>query len=213
MPIDIKLPELGEGVTSGDVLEVLVAVGDTITKNQGIVELETEKATIAVPANQAGVVLKIHVAVGDTVNVGQPLISIETSAASVLEKPAVAPANSTPPNTAKTTTPAPTKSPPKAPAAPQPSPAPVASSALAASKQSSSASGEPIRQADDSTGLGAVAAGPSPRRFAREVGVDLRRVTGTGPGGRIKREDILQVVRNSSSSNQRPGAIPANAFQ
>ncbi len=205
MSIDIKLPELGEGVTSGDVLEVLVSVGDTIAKNQSIVELETEKATIAVPASQAGVVKKIHVSVGDTVNVGQALISIDASTASVAEKPvtaapqAVSPAPTKPPSP-KPVTPSASSSAP-APKTSQPKPTqdepPVRRSVIAPAPATIS---QPV--VAESTGMGSVPAGPSIRRFAREVGVDLRRVTGSGPGGRISRDDILHVVRSGSSSQR-----------
>ncbi len=226
MPIDIKLPELGEGITSGDVLEVLVAVGDTIAKDQGIVELETEKATIAVPASQAGVVSKIHVSVGETVNVGQPLISVEAEAKAATEKPAPAPKPAsakpaetpTPAKPVEATSDAPKSSTPAAVTAPttakpesvpEEEPAkPSASKPRPASPKIPTAA--PAAESAESDGMGAVAAGPSIRRFAREVGVDLRRVTGSGPGGRISREDILQVVR-SSSSNQRSGALAPNA--
>ena len=213
MPIELKLPELGEGVTSGDVLEVLVAVGDTIAKNQGIVELETEKATIAVPASQAGVVSKIHISVGDTVNVGQALISIDANPVSVTEKPAATAPQAAIPAANNSNTPMPV--------------APTTSSSASPAKTSQPKSindEPPVRRpmsapapattsqpvVAESTGMGLVPAGPSIRRFAREVGVDLRRVTGSGPGGRILRDDILHVVRSGSSS-QRIGVAGATA--
>ena len=62
MPTEVKLPNLGDGVDSGDVLDVLVKEGDVIAKDQGILEIETGKATIQVPSNQAGKVVKVHVA-------------------------------------------------------------------------------------------------------------------------------------------------------
>lgn len=230
MPIDIKLPELGEGIASGDVLEVLVAVGDTIAKDQGVVELETEKATVSVPSSQAGVVTKIHVSAGDTVNVGQPLISIEASAAAPAEKkPAATSGNEakSPPATPAASqekpasSPATAKQPAAAPKAVAPTPStkstPANGAELAKPTEDSSPSPSPAKRsttaapvAAEAAGMGSVAAGPSIRRFAREVGVDLRRVTGTGNGGRITREDILQVVR-SGSAGQRVAASPTAA--
>ena len=78
MATEFKLPELGENITSGDVVNVLVKEGDQIEANQGVVELETDKAVIEVPAPHAGKVTKVHVQKKQTVEVGQPLISIET---------------------------------------------------------------------------------------------------------------------------------------
>ena len=89
--IDIKLPELGDGIESGDVLEVLVREGDVITKDQGIVELETDKATVEVPSSHAGTVKKVHVNSGDTIMIGATMISIEASVSSAPKSPPAAP--------------------------------------------------------------------------------------------------------------------------
>ena len=74
---EMKLPELGDGIDSGDVLEVLVKVGDFIEREQGIVELETDKATVEVPSSFAGKITKIHVSEGQTVPIGATLITVE----------------------------------------------------------------------------------------------------------------------------------------
>ena len=79
MTIEVKLPELGDGIESGDVLEVLVQEGDTIAEEQGIVELETDKATVEVPCSHAGRIVKVHVQIGDTVAIGGTLITIEAA--------------------------------------------------------------------------------------------------------------------------------------
>ena len=78
---DVTLPELGENITSGDVLRVLVKPGDTINKDQSVVELETDKATIEVPTSVAGTVKEIKVKPGDKVKVGQAILSVEDGAA------------------------------------------------------------------------------------------------------------------------------------
>ena len=70
MTVEIKLPALGEGVQSGDVLEVLVKEGDTVSKDDGLIELETDKATVIVPSEVSGVVASVSVNEGDTVAVG-----------------------------------------------------------------------------------------------------------------------------------------------
>src|SRR5580698_4284896 len=86
--MDVKLPPLGEGADSGNVVSILVKEGDVIAKGQGIIELETGKAVAPVPASAAGKVTKIIVAVGDKISVGQPILSLEAGAAPA--KPAVA---------------------------------------------------------------------------------------------------------------------------
>ncbi|HUP78602.1 MAG TPA: biotin/lipoyl-containing protein, partial [Pirellula sp.] len=101
MSTEIKLPSLGEGVESGDVLEIMVKIGDVIKKGQSIVELETDKATVSVPSPLAGKILSLAIKEGETIKIGTVLASIE----------AVAPA-------------APTSAPVASPAPPQP-PAPV----------------------------------------------------------------------------------------
>src|SRR5205085_8434346 len=92
MPTDFTLPELGENVTAGDVVRVLVAPGDTLTKDQPVLELETDKATIEVPSSVAGKVTDVKVKVGDKVKTGQAILSVE-SAVAVESAPAAAPAS------------------------------------------------------------------------------------------------------------------------
>ena len=94
MATEFKLPDLGEGVEAGDVVSVLVSVGDTIEQEQGIVELETDKALIEVPSSFAGVVTRVHVSAGDRVPVGQTLITVEeagTAEAAPADLPAAKP--------------------------------------------------------------------------------------------------------------------------
>ena len=74
--MDIKLPELGEGIESGDVLSVLVSEGDTVAKDQGLIELETDKASVEIPSTHAGTITKIHVNAGQTLGVGGVIVSL-----------------------------------------------------------------------------------------------------------------------------------------
>lgn len=197
--IDIKLPSLGDGIESGDVLEVLVREGDVIAKEQGIVELETDKATIEVPSTHAGTVKKVHVSSGDTIKIGATMISIEAAVAAA-PAPKPAPPAPAPPAPA----PAPTKQPvePPAPAEPKQAaaPTPQAPEPAPPAKPVSPPAPTPLEPVPSASvaDAGAVAAGPAIRRFAREVGVDLSSVVGTGPNGRITREDVLSVVREAS---------------
>lgn len=224
MSVEIKLPEIGEGIESGDVLEVLVHEGDVIEKDQDIIELETDKATMGVPSPQAGKVTKVHVREGQTVPIGATLISLDgvgqaetptaeaedaerardpdsAAAERTLEdeqeqsraEPAAqraeptAPASASPPSDTTTT--------------PEPSD-PTSVHTPTTSRPTPPSGSQPGQSATVRGGGADVAAGPAIRRFAREVGVDLSRVTGTGPGGRISREDILTVVRQASHAKK-----------
>src|SRR5262245_14020850 len=80
MSIEVKLPGLGDGIEEADVLEVLVKEGDRVEKDQGLVEVETEKATVQVPSSDAGVVKKIHVKSGESIHIGAPIVTLETDA-------------------------------------------------------------------------------------------------------------------------------------
>ena len=217
MAIEFKLPELGENVTSGDVVNVLVKEGDQIEANQGIVELETDKAVIEVPCPHAGRVTKVHVQKRQNVPVGSPLITLEADAPAAAEKPSQKPAapekeqasaKGEPQQPAKAEQaqakppakePGKEQKPPtagaaeraKAPESTQPEPS-VAGGPTKAQVQA------PQQARREENGLPAPAA-PATRRFARELGVDLHRVTGSGPGGRITREDVMEAVRQSNT--------------
>src|SRR5215831_9963244 len=91
MPTDFNLPELGENITAGDVLRVLVKPGDMLAKEQPVLELETDKATIEVPSSIAGQVKDIKVKAGDKVKVGQPILTVDDGSAAKTAAPAPAP--------------------------------------------------------------------------------------------------------------------------
>ena len=194
MAVEIKIPSLGEGVESGDVLEVMVAEGDAIEKGQPILELETDKATVMVPSPEGGVVKSINCGEGDTVAVGQAVLTIEAFESN--EAAAPAPAAAPEPVAAPEPEPAPAP-----PAAPTPAPAPVAAaSAPVAPAPAPVTPAAPTPAPAVPSPSAEVAAGPAIRRFAREVGVDLSTVQGTGENGRIVREDVLKVVREGAGS-------------
>ena len=211
MSTEVNLPELGDGIESGDVLEIFVAVGDVITEGQDIVEMETDKATVPVPASVGGKVTKILVNEGDTVAIGGPILEVEaaeTTAAATPEPASPEPASPEPaspepvtPEPAIASAPAPEAKaeatrpePATQPAVETPPPAPQPSGASQAVAAASSTT--------------VIPAGPAIRRFAREVGVDLSQVPGSGADGRITREDVLSVVRSASQSAR---ATPASA--
>lgn len=202
MAIEVKLPNVGDGIDSGDVLEIYVAVGDTVTKDQGLMELETDKATVTVPSPQAGTITKILVKPGQAVPIGTAIFEMEPSGAAPAAKPAapaptaaapVAPPVAPPPAPKPVEAAAPVAPKPAPVAAPQPA-APVAPVPVAPAPQTLVASAVEVADGGD-----LVAASPAVRRFAREVGVDLSTVQGTGEGGRITREDVLRSVREASA--------------
>ena len=192
MSTEVKLPELGDGIEAGDVLEIFVAVGDVISEGQDIVEMETDKATVPVPASVGGKVTKILVSEGDTVAIGGALLEVEATAVSA----PVAPKPDAPkPDAPKPDAPKPDTQ-PAPPATPEPvatTPAPVDPAPVEVQPTAS-----------------VIPAGPAIRRFAREVGVDLSQVPGSGDDGRITREDVLSVVRSASQTARATTTVPAS---
>lgn len=180
MATDFKLPDLGENIASGDVVSVFVSVGDVVKPGQALLEVETDKAVIEVPCPPGGRVASVLVKKGDTVKVGQTLLTLEAvgSAAFVATPVLASPAKPAPVAAA----PAPVAPPPVA-----PPPAAVKSVV------------EPEPSAPTPAATAVEPAGPAVRRLARELGVDLGRVKGSGPAGRILREDIVAAVRQGSA--------------
>jgi pyruvate dehydrogenase E2 component (dihydrolipoamide acetyltransferase) len=217
MAIEIKLPELGDGIESGDVLEIFVAVGDQISEGQDIIEMETDKATVPVPASIGGKVTKILVSEGETLPIGGAILEVEAAAesspaatpAAPAEQPAVPEAAVSQPPPSDPTPSEPISSPPPAVAEPTTPAAPVRDPAPLVPTGSTPSSAAPAAVVSSSPGV--IAAGPAVRRFAREVGVDLSRVAGTGDNGRITREDVLSVVRSASQSARSTASSTASA--
>ena len=205
---EFKLPNLGDGVAAGDVLRVLVKVGDTLAADQAVLELETDKATLEVPSTVGGRVAEIKVKQGDKVKPGQVVLVLEDAAGAVAAPAAAAPAAAAP-----------------APAAPAPAKAAMAAADDSGPGQADGPIDRPMMMADaapadtaaerhdkvlafqasrpaapaPSIGLAAPAA-PSVRRLARELGVDLHQVPGTGPGGRISQEDVKTFTKSVMAS-------------
>ncbi len=194
MAIEFKLPELGENVTAGDVVNVLVHEGQHIEGNQGVIELETEKAIVEIPCPHAGRVAKVHVKKGDTVHVGQTILTVEEAA------PAKAPE-----------TPAPAAAPAAQPPAPPSPPGAVGvPAAPAGAAPVAPAADADARAASREAPAGILPAGPAARRLARQLGVDLSRVQGTGPRGRITPEDVQAAAQaTTAAAPPSPAATPA----
>jgi pyruvate dehydrogenase E2 component (dihydrolipoamide acetyltransferase) len=196
MAIEFKLPELGENVESGDIVSVLVKEGDEVTADQPVFEVETGKAVVELPTPHAGKITKVHVTKGAKVKVGDALLTLEASGNGAAKTDAPKPAKpdqaQPPASAAQAPAPAaPAK--PKAEASPAPAEKPAkgeAKPAAAVSSGETSAGADPHRKLPP--------AGPATRRLARELGVDLGHVNGTGTGGRITEEDIKAAVREGS---------------
>jgi pyruvate dehydrogenase E2 component (dihydrolipoamide acetyltransferase) len=199
--IEVTLPSLGEGVKSADVLSVLVKVGDAVAKDQGILELETDKATVEVPSPAAGTVAEVRVKDGDQVSTGSVVLVLEGGASQAAPAAKTAPAG----KAAPAATPAAAAS-----AQPSKQAAPAASDAKAAAPLAPETR---AAQVAAGAGSGAVApprpnvpAAPSVRRLARELGLDIGDVKGSGPGGRISQADVMA---HAKSVITQAGAAPA----
>ncbi|MFZ1519730.1 MAG: dihydrolipoyllysine-residue acetyltransferase [Ignavibacteriaceae bacterium] len=165
--VDFHLPDLGENIASADVVNVLVKVGDVIEVDQAILEIETDKATIEVPTTIAGKVVEVFVKAGSKAKVGDVVIKVETGAVAVDE--------SKPPEVKKEE---------------------LTESPKVELKKETAPTGERVSmqasELDNQPPVlkGAAPAAPSVRRIAREIGVDINKVPGTGPNGRISMDDV-----------------------
>jgi pyruvate dehydrogenase E2 component (dihydrolipoamide acetyltransferase) len=216
------IPNLGDGIKGGDVLNVLVKVGDVVAKDQAVVELETDKATIEVPSSVAGTVTEVKIKKGDKVAVGQAVLTL-TGGGAAPAAPAAQPAA---PATVSAERVASLDVAPEAqgasPATPPPSfggkpsgspakpggPAEVVDFARGARPAAAAPAAPPAVDTRPPA-----AAAPSVRRLARQLGLDIHAVSGTGPGGRISSEDVLAHAKQVITS--RPaggGALPAVAL-
>jgi pyruvate dehydrogenase E2 component (dihydrolipoamide acetyltransferase) len=181
--MDLKLPKLGEGSDSGVVVSIFVNEGDTIAKDQTIIELENEKAVAAIPASAGGVVAKIHIKTGDKISAGQRILTLSGGSESPAPSaPAAKPA-------AKATA-------PKRPAAPTPEPEAEEEVIEVAEEESSETVAAPV-------------ASPSLRRWARELGINLGKVRGSGPGGRIETNDVKNYILRLQAAAAKPKAATA----
>ena len=236
---DFKLPELGENITAGDVVRVLVKPGDTIAKEQAVLELETDKATIEVPSSVAGVVKDVQVKAGQKIKVGDVILTVDGEAAGTAAKETKESKDAKGSKDAKARTgdtpePQPKGAPEEgglsqratpddAPVTDSTSTEPPAADGVAEPPPTSTE--DPIEDvaprqkrgevvdisraprhapqaapAADATPGNAPPAAPSVRRIARELGVDIRQVSGTGAAGRITADDVQGYVRQALSS-------------
>jgi pyruvate dehydrogenase E2 component (dihydrolipoamide acetyltransferase) len=199
MAIEFKLPELGENIEGGDVVSVLVAVGDVVSEGQSILEIEAGKASMEIPSPASGTIAAVHVAQGDSVEVGQLAFTIEAGEASAEAAPAEEP------EAAPEPAPAPEA---PAPVDEAPAPAPAAEAPAPGAEEAPA----PAPKAEPATAPApaekAVSAAPNVRRLARELGVDIHDVEPSTPGGRISMEDVKQFAKATLSTGgtvRKPG--------
>jgi pyruvate dehydrogenase E2 component (dihydrolipoamide acetyltransferase) len=200
----MKLPELGENIEGGDVLRVMVKPGDAIKKDQPVLELETDKATIEVPSSAAGVIKEIKVKPGEKVKVGQTIFIVDDGAGTSGDAAKADAPASKPAEPAKEEAPAPPK--PAEPAKAEPKrKAEVVE--MKPSKPAAAAAPAPASAAEPAS----IPAAPSARRLARELGVNIQDVQGSGPGGRISMDDVTAYARRLLSGAGAPRQAPAAA--
>jgi 2-oxoisovalerate dehydrogenase E2 component (dihydrolipoyl transacylase) len=179
---EFKLPDLGEGLEDAEVVRWLVSEGDEVRLNQPLVEVDTAKALVEIPSPVAGKVAKLHASEGGVVKVGAPLVTFEVAEEAaeakrtavlvgygVEDQPKVARRRRLRPKDGLGVRPQPPK-------------------------RSESASAEPSAPSGSSPPTGVVLAAPPVRKLAKEMGVDLSRVSGTGTGGRITKDDVVAVA-------------------
>jgi pyruvate dehydrogenase E2 component (dihydrolipoamide acetyltransferase) len=183
---EIVVPEVSDNVESGDVIKVLVKVGDAIVIDQPVIELETDKAVFEVPATEAGIVSEVNVKEGEKISIGQVILKVESdgiqgSQETVTEKPET-----------KQETEEPKK------IEVQPSESAVPETRTPEEKKSG------VIEASVLPGSSAPAS-PSVRRLARELGADVTQVKGTGPSGRISEDDVKLFVKNRMKGGLQSG--------
>ncbi|MBC8095231.1 MAG: E3 binding domain-containing protein, partial [Akkermansiaceae bacterium] len=183
--MDVKLPNLGEGADSGTVVNLFVKEGDQIAKDQPILELENEKAVATIPSTGAGVVTKVYVKAGDKITVGARLVSVSE------DGKAAAPAAAAPQAAAAKAKPAAPK--------------------LVEEPEEAEAAEEPESTENVDEINAQIAAAPTVRKVARELGIDLRKVRGSARGGRITMDDLKAYIQRLQRLAVQPKAAPGSA--
>ncbi|MFY2086949.1 dihydrolipoyllysine-residue acetyltransferase [Achromobacter xylosoxidans] len=190
-PVEIEVPDIGD-FKEVEVIEVMVAVGDTIKAEQSLITVESDKASMEIPASQGGVVKEVKVKVGDKVAKGSVVVVVEGSAPAA----AAAPAAKAEAASARSEAPAAKAEAPAAPATPAVGSRPAPAAAL------EDANLKPGQLPH---------ASPSVRKFARELGVNLSKVKGTGPKDRITADDVRGFVKTALASGAAPAAAGGSA--
>jgi pyruvate dehydrogenase E2 component (dihydrolipoamide acetyltransferase) len=192
--IEVKVPDIGD-FTDVPVIEVLVKAGDTVKAEDSLVTLESDKATMDVPAPAGGVIKSVGVKVGDKVSEGHLILTLEEAAGAAAPAPATPAAKAAPPTAPGAPAPAAAPKPPAA--------VPAAPTAPAPPVQATVAPSAPI----DDAAFRKAHASPSVRAHARALGVDLSQIKGSGPAGRILQEDVENYVKQVMSGAKVASAV------
>jgi len=203
---ELKLPELGENIESAVVSGLLVSPGDSVTKDQPILEVETDKATAEVPSDSEGVVKEIRVKVGDEIKVGHILLTLEEGAQQEASPSSTVPP--TEPRQKEEPAPGPASLEPPRPEAEEPR----AAAPAAPKTPAPDLAATPVVSHSPADGA-SIPASPAVRLRARELGIDISQVAGTGPGARLTMEDVTEHARMLISSRgwPVPESVPATA--
>jgi pyruvate dehydrogenase E2 component (dihydrolipoamide acetyltransferase) len=202
---EILVPDIGD-FKEVDVIEILVKPGDTVAKEQSLITLESDKATMEIPSPDSGVVKEIRVKVGDKISEGAPIVVLEAGEAEARQAAPAAPAPSAP---APAPAPAPSARTASAPAPTAERPEPPMEAVLEALSQARTVSAPVPAGLGPENGSFKPHASPSVRKFARELGVDLAKVTGSGPKGRILQSDVQAFVKGVMGRAPAPSAALA----
>ena len=198
---EITLPQLGETVTEGTITKWFKKVGDTVALDEPLFEVSTDKVDTEVPSPISGVLTEIRVAEGDTVPVGT-VIAVVGDASAAASTPAVAPSTLTSSNVSEA---------PPASAAPAPSPAPAAAPAPAPVASTPAPAPAPVAStptSSDGSGTSTVLS-PVVRKLIAENNLNAAAITGTGPGGRITRDDVLAAISRGGATTAAPAPAVA----
>ncbi len=217
--LEVRVPDMGN-FKDVAIIDVLVKPGESVEVDTPLVTLESEKATMDVPSTAGGIIEKIHVAKGGTVSTGDLIATVRSDAAAAARgadagaRPAAAPPPVAPaPKPVPAAAPAPAPVPAPSPAAPEPAAAPADAERpgklVPFSQLGTPTSYRPDLPAIDEPGFSRAHAGPSVRKFARELGVDLARVKGTGFKGRITHDDVKAFVKRALAAPAAAAAAPA----
>ncbi len=180
---DYQLPELGEGVAEGTIAKVLINEDDAISEGQAILELETDKAVLEVPSTVSGKIVKINTQAGNKIKVDETVFSYQSNSSAPAAEPAKAETAPTAEN--------------------------KSTSNDTVSSQPEKVPAEPTKSTFAPSSAGPVPAAPSTRRLARELGVDIHQVSGSGPAGRISEEDVKRHVKSAMQSGGNVVAVGA----
>jgi len=190
---EVSVPDIGD-FADVPVIEIHVTAGDVVSKEDPLITLESDKATMDVPSPGAGTVRELRVKVGDLVSQGSPILLLDTGGAEVEPPPLT------------------DQQEPPAAAAPQTAPQTAAEPAAAVAAEPAAVGAEAVgAEAVAADGFEGVHAGPGVRRLARELGLDLAALSGTGPKGRITKEDVIAQVRGPAAGALAAEAAPAAA--